>query len=254
MRRAVVAFVLAGLSVAAEPNPREFDALTDVLRSPQISVAKKKVAIAAYLAAHQDTRSSPRMALVFRAQDALVTGKPAPPSTFFSRLSVEACRRLTAALRKKPKLFPDHCDQVVGWQASLDAGWRATKPAEASATAGLVIEQAAPMRDEADALLSISRDPKSFAELMGLSVAEGAKARDEFLATRTMLFELVAEADLLVAEAGGTRELEEFSVRYPEHPFAASVLSALGRTEELVARFPQHPLAKVAIRKPVDTK
>lgn len=251
MRFAAVAFILAGLAAAAQPNPGEFDALTELLRSPQTSVAKKKVAIAAYLAAHQDTRSSPRMALVFRAQEALVTGRPAPPSTFFARLSVEECRRLTAPLRKKPQLFPDHCEQVVRWQAGLDAGWRATKVDEARGAAGVVIEQAAPMRDEADAFLSINRAPASFSELMGLSVSEGAKASEAFLATRTILFELVAEADLLVAEAGGRRELDEFSVRYPEHPFVASVLSALGRTDELVARFPRHPLAKVTTRKPV---
>lgn len=124
MRFAAVAFILAGLAAAAQPNPGEFDALTELLRSPQTSVAKKKVAIAAYLAAHQATRSSPRMALVFRAQEALVTSRPAPPSTFFARLSVEECRRLTAPLRKKPQLFPDHCEQVVRWQAGLDAGWR----------------------------------------------------------------------------------------------------------------------------------
>ncbi len=59
----------------------------------------------------------------------------------------------------------------------------------------------------------------------------------------------------MIADARGNAGLEEFLARYPTHPFTASVLYALGRTEQLQQRFPKHPLARaVAAKSIVDEK
>ncbi len=256
MRRTAVAILVVGLSASAQSNSREFDALTELMRSPQTSVTQKKAALAAFLAANPARLTSPRMALVFREQESLVKGTPAPAATFFRRVSVEECRRLSSVFRKKPQLVAEPCENVVRWQANLDEGWRATKAEEARRAAAVVIDKAAPLRDEIDALLMVSREPNKYlAELFGSSSAEAAKAVEEFRAVQSMLFELVAEADLLVLEAEGTTgEQSEFCMRYPNHPFVPSALLLLGRTTELVERFPRHPLAKLAAKSTSRTK
>lgn len=252
MKCAALVVVLCGLTALAQPKPLEWAALVELMRAPDASSAKKKLAVEAFLAGHRAQFASPRMALVFRAQEALVSGKPAPAATFFARVSLEECRRFSAPLGRKPQILADPCESAVRWQASLDAGWRATKPAEAREAAAVVIEHAAPMRDELDALATVIGDPKKyFAELFGVSEVEAARTDQAFRVVRSMLFELVSEADLLMVEASGsTSDLEQFGVRYPAHPFTPSILFALGRNKELLERFPRHPLAKLAAPKP----
>lgn len=227
-------------AVAAEPAP-DWPRLVEQVRAPGVSAANKQRALARFIAGNQPTLASLRMALVFRALD----GVPGPAGTFTHRVTLEECTRMTEVLRRKPALLPAlGCKDVVRWQRELDEGWRAQKPAAGRATASALIASAAPLRDALEVVLGVHANPKQyFADLFGVSLPQADQLIQEASAVRELLFELVAEADLLAAEGGSIGDCEEFLVRYPTHPFAASALFAAGHFERLRAQFPGHPLA-----------
>jgi len=230
--------LLAVVALVAAPKPPDWSTLVTQVRSPTVSAADKAALLERFAAANPPTL---RMALVFRALDST---SPAPPGTFTHRVSLGECTALTAVLRRNPPLLPGlSCDDVARWQTKLDEGWRTTKVKDARAGAKVVAAEASVGRDTLDAMLSLNSDPKKyFAELFQVPLAEGAKVLQQVRAVRALLFELVAEADLLGAEGGGKPAAEEFVTRYPDHPFAASALFAAGQFETLRARFPKHPL------------
>jgi hypothetical protein len=229
-------WLLLTLTAAPAERALEWPKLVEVMRGPDAGAAHK--AMQRYVAAHPDARGTMRMALVYRALDA----RPPPAGSFSRRVSLEDCKRMTEVLRRKPALMPDlDCRDLVGWQQKLDDGWRSAKPAERRAIASALIDAAAPKRDALDALLSVPASPKKyFAELFGLPASEGERLVTEVRAAQDLLFELVLEADALSTESAG--DCEEFLVRYPDHPFAATALFTAGHQDQLRARFPRHPL------------
>jgi hypothetical protein len=230
--------LLSVAALVAAPKPPDWPTLLQQLRSPTVSAAARTAALERFAAGSPPTL---RMAVVFRALD---SASPAPPGTFTHRVSLEECTALTAVLRRSPALLPGlSCDDVARWQTKLDEGFRTTKVKDARAMARVVSAEASEGRDTIDAMLSLNRDPeKYFTQLFQVPPAEGAKVLGQLRAVRELLFELVAEADLLDADGGGKSAAEEFSSRYPSHPFAASALFAAGQFETLRARFPGHRL------------
>jgi hypothetical protein len=224
------------LALAAGP---EWSKLVEVIRAPDVGAANK--ALRQFVAAHPEARGTMRMALVFRALEAL----PGPAGSFTHRVSAEDCAHLTEVLRKKPTLMPAlDCKDVASWQAKLDEGWRSEKPADRRALASTIISAASPARDSLDAMLAVHANPKKyFAELFGLPASEGAKLVAQLSAVRDVLFELLVEADALATQSAG--DCEEFLVRYPTHPFAASALFCAGHLDRLRTEFPKHPLASI---------
>ena len=133
------------------------------------------------------------------------------------------------------------------WQRKLNEGWKREDPTAVLATTEAVIAQAAPIRDQLDACTKLNGSNDA-----------GGTALAQILA---IVVEIVQEADLLaLKDSGRIASFEEFAARYPDGPYTASVLFAMGVLHEgrrdlaeakeafgrVAARFPAHPLAEQA--------
>jgi hypothetical protein len=240
----------------------EWPRLVEELRRVEARPQDKVLVLDAFLASNQVPFTSMELALVFRARDDLANGRALAAGSLGHRMSVEEFEQLARVLQKKKLLNEKLTGEAVGsWQRRLDEAWSARKTCDAVSAVSSVIDEAAPIRDETDAPLMVNVNPKRYlAEVLQVSAEDGARAHDNLKLLCEALMEVVAEADLLAAECGGEPALEEFQLRYPQHPFSASVLFSLGRLRQakgealdaekafarLRTQFPSHPLtAKV---------